>query len=256
VYKYGDTFSKMMDGTSAWVLEINPYEDKKSPVLLNVQGKVAYKQNKLTLTEVKAEVGTEVDVQVLLPQNKKVKQVTVNGKKKRFTQNGNLVSIHCQFEGSYFAHNQAITEYDPEFNSNTVKTSFKIPKRIFTQLTERKKEWNINWTEDDLLCTWLAPERLLLYIQIAEPDWMMETSMKINGKPVAVKKAYSSRTPGSLKLGKGNNTFTGFYVDVSDLKPDHEYQIELELPKSLKPGQFQGMFFENVETEYTSKIAK
>jgi hypothetical protein len=38
------------------------------------------------------------------------------------------------------------------------------------------------------------------------------------------------------------------------LKPEVEYQVEVELPSTLKPGQFQGVFFENVESEYTGKI--
>jgi hypothetical protein len=72
---------------------------------------------------------------------------------------------------------------------------------------------------------------------------------------VAVKKAYSSRTPGRLQFGKGHNTFTGFYVDVSTLQSDREYEVEVRLPAGLKPGQFQGLFFENVETEYTGELA-
>jgi hypothetical protein len=114
---------------------------------------------------------------------------------------------------------------------------------------------SINGTEEDLECTWLAPERLLLYVQIAEPDWQMEAAMTIDGGPVTVKKAYSSRTPGRLRMGKGHNTLTGFYTDVSGLKPEREYEVEVTLPSGLKPGQFQGLFFENVETEYTDVLA-
>ena len=91
-------------------------------------------------------------------------------------------------------------------------------------------------------------------IHIAEPDWKMNAAMKIDGRSVEVKKAYSSRTPGRLQMGKGHNTFTGFYVDVSDLQPDREYEVEVTLPNGLKPGQFQGLFFENVETEYTDRL--
>ena len=50
-------------------------------------------------------------------------------------------------------------------------------------------------------------------------------------------------------------TFVGFYADVSLLSPDREYRVELELPP-LRPGQFQGLFFENVETEYTDVITR
>jgi hypothetical protein len=34
-------------------------------------------------------------------------------------------------------------------------------------------------------------------------------------------------------------------------RPDMDHRLELETPTGLKPGQFQGVFFENVETEYT-----
>jgi len=255
VFRYGDEISLMMDGTTAWVLEVQPAQKSALPLLFNVRGKVKYEYEHqwLEITRVQGEVGTAADIQVLLPRGINVKRVTVNGQNITFYQQGQIVSAKCRFAGQYFGHNQAVTTYNPSFNGRTVKAEFVIPERIFTQLTEREKKWSIDWTQKDLECTWLAPERLLLYIQIAEPDWKMETSVNLNGKPVEVKKAYSSRTPGCLKMGKGHNTFVGFYSDISDLKPDKKYQIELTLP-DLKPGQFQGLFFENVETEYTADI--
>ena len=42
---------------------------------------------------------------------------------------------------------------------------------------------------------------------------------------------------------------------MSDLKPGRRYEVEVTLPDGLKPGQFQGLFFENVETEYTDLLA-
>ena len=81
----------------------------------------------------------------------------------------------------------------------------------------------------------------------------VEIGNLVEGKRV-VKKAYSSRTPGRLQFGKGHNTFTGFYADLSDLRPGREYEVEVRLPANLKPGQFQGLFFENVETEYTDEL--
>lgn len=253
-YVYGEKFSKMMDGTSAWILEISPYKDNKKVVLFNVPGQAEFKNNTLKLNEVRGEIGTKTEIDVLLPNTKKVNKVIVNGQELNFSQKGKFVKIDCQFAGKYFSHNYAVTKYDSLFNGDIVKASFTIPERIFNQLKERKKKWSIDWIKQDLQCTWLAPERLLLYIQIAEPNWKMDVSMKLNGKPIEVKKAYSSRTPGRLKLGKGHNTFTGFYVDISNLKADVEYQVEVTLPSSLKPGQFQGIYFENVETEYTDEI--
>ena len=58
------------------------------------------------------------------------------------------------------------------------------------------------------------------------PDWKMEAAIRLNGTPVELKKAYSSRTPGRLQVGKGHNTFTGFYADVSDLHAGRTYRSE------------------------------
>ena len=42
-------------------------------------------------------------------------------------------------------------------------------------------------------------------------------------------------------------------ADVSLLEPDRPHRFELEIP-AVKAGQFRGVFFENVETEYTTVI--
>jgi hypothetical protein len=65
---------------------------------------------------------------------------------------------------------------------------------------------------------------------------------------VELKKAYSS-----VRVNRRN--FVGFYADVSGLQADVEHRWELETPTGLKPGQFQGVFFENVETEYAKPDA-
>jgi len=77
----------------------------------------------------------------------------------------------------------------------------------------------------------------------------MQVSLRLDGRAVALKQAYTSVSTTFAKHVK-RNTFVGYYADVSDLVPDHEYRVELNLPK-LRPGQFQGLFFDNVETEYT-----
>ena len=75
-------------------------------------------------------------------------------------------------------------------------------------------------------------------------------SMKINGQPYELKQAYNSIYPG------GRQTYIGWYADVASLKPDTKYQVEVTLPDGLLPGQFQGVYFDNVETEYTQALAK
>lgn len=254
IWNYGDVASIPMDGTSTLVLELTPAPDKiTEPILFNAQGKVKLQGSKLILTEVKGEVGTRERLLVMLPSGHELSSLSVNDRPFTFKKTGNIVEINVGFKGTYFSHAQQIGKYDPGFSGTDVAATFEIPGRIFAQLRARKEKWPIAWIKEDHLCTWLVPERLLLYVQIAEPDWQMDVEMKIDSRDVEVKKAYSSITPGMLKQGKGHNTFVGFYTDISGIEPDKEHKIELTLPK-LKPGQFQGIFFENVETEYTTIV--
>ena len=255
VFRYGDACRIILDGTTALILEVQPARKQNVPQLFNLRGQANLDVDVLRLSGVQGEIGTEAEALVILPHDRRIRRVTVNGRNLDFEKRGRVITVLCRFRGDYFAHNQAVTTYDPSFDGTSVSATFDIPRRIFEQLNNRKSVWSFDWTEEDLECTWLAPERLLLYLQIAQPDWKMNAEMKINGEPVLVKKAYSSRTPGRMRLGKGHNTFTGFYVDVSDLEPDREYSVDVRLPEGLKPGQFQGLFFENVETEYTIELA-
>lgn len=50
-------------------------------------------------------------------------------------------------------------------------------------------------------------------------------------------------------------TFSAFCADVSHLQPDTRYEVEVALPGSLRPGQFQGLFLEKVPTEFTDQLA-
>jgi hypothetical protein len=125
--------------------------------------------------------------------------------------------------------------------------SFVVPERIMQQLAKRRELWPIPWTKEDYQTTWLAPERLLLFVQFAEPDDTMELQMSLDGSPVELTRAYAS-------VREHAESFVGFYADLSRLTPDATHTIHLTLPK-LDPGHFQGVFFDNVETEYTDQLA-
>ena len=60
-------------------------------------------------------------------------------------------------------------------------------------------------------------------------------------------KAYASVRP-------NRRNFVGFYADISTLSPDAGHRLEREVPAGLKPGQYQGVFVENVETGYTKPV--
>ena len=98
-----------------------------------------------------------------------------------------------------------------------------------------------------LLAPWTAPHRLLLFVNVAEPVDGMRVTLTIDGKPVALTRAYTSAHPQAV-----GNTFVGWYADVSALEPEKPHAFEIELPP-LAPGQFQGLFLDNVEAEYTEE---
>jgi hypothetical protein len=249
VWSYGDTVTREMDGGSAMVIGIEPAEPSRSATLFNSPGSGEIEGGVLRLTGVLGEAGARQNLLVSSPNSEKVKSVLVNGQELRWSRgSGGLIEVPVTFAGEPFRHYQQIDQYNPAFTGGAVTSAFRIPQRIFEQLDARRQAWPIPWTPEDYRSTWLVPERLLLYVQLAEPDDRWTASLQIDGRPVELHKAYAS-----VRANRRN--FVGFYADVSTLAPGQEHTLQLELPRSLQPGQFQGVFFENVETEYTSKIA-
>ena len=248
VWTAGDRVSLTMDGQSARVLEISPAPAApSSPVLFGAPGHATLAGGELTLTGVRGETGTSATLLVWLDAAGPVSSVRVNGVEAAFTRPADrLVAATVAFAGAPFRHGQQAGAYDPRFAGGTLRGTFTIPARVFDQLRARQRAWPIPWTSEDYGTTWLAPQRLLLYVQIAEPDDRWEASLAVDGRVVELKKAYTA-------VRVYRRTFVGFYADVSLLDADRKHTFELTLP-TLKPGQFQGLFFENVETEYTDVI--
>ncbi len=249
-WSWGDTVTREMDGGSALVLGIEPEEATDDPRIFNVPGTGVVDNDVLRLTGVSGEAGTRETILVSLPDSGKVSSVEIDGAVFPFTQvKSGLIAVPVAFAGAEFHHYQQVDKYDPSFTGGPVHAAFRVPRRVFDQLEARRKAWPIPWTEEDYRSTWLAPERLLLFVQLAEPDDQWTAALKIDGQPVELKKAYAS-----VRAFRRN--FVGFYADISRLAADAEHTLDLELPKALKPGQYQGVFFENVETEYTTQVAR
>ena len=209
----------------------------------------------LTLAGVRGEAGTAATALVTLTatEARSLKAVRVNGVEAAHDpaipagpEGLVAVRVPLRFAGAPFGQYQQVGEYDPAFAGGRWSGRFNVPQRILDQLAARQNAWPIPWTAEDYRTTWLAPQRLLLFVQIAEPDDRWEATLRIDGKVVELKKAYTA-------VRVARRTFVGFYADLSLVAPDREHSIELELP-TLRPGQFQGVFFENVEPEYTSAL--
>ncbi len=248
LWSYGDTVTMLLDGHSAAVLEIQELTaPAPGPMVLNLPASVVLVGDTLRITRASGEMGTTERVQVLVRESRQVKRLLVNGREVPIASRGdNLIEADVSFEGTWLPRDPQIGAFIPEFTGGTYVASFTVPKRVFDQLAARRASWPIPWTAEDLKTPWLAPERLLLYVQIAEPDDKWEATLRIDGMPVALEKAYSA-------VRAVPSTFVGFYADVSSLTPDTEHKLELVLPP-LRPGQFQGVFLQNIEPEYTEKL--
>jgi hypothetical protein len=248
-WKAGSEVVLPMGGAEARVLEVFPAPaEVAEPALFNVCGALAFKGGRLTLTGVSGEPGTTREALVLLPKGLTVRVMSVNSVPYPFKQNRDMVPFTVRFAGKAFTRLQRLGKYDPNFAGGTIKEKFSVPARVFKQLADRKAGWPVAYTDDDFKAPWLGPWRLLLFVSIAEPRDTLDVSVKIGGQPVAVQKAYNSVYPHSAE-----RTYLGSYIDLSGLKPDTLYEIEVMIPP-LPPGYFLGLFVENVEPDSTERL--
>ena len=244
----GDVVHLALDGTSAMVFELTPEGEVQQPVLFNaaalhstVPPTAEMKGSNLTVAHAAGEPGTVQTLGVLLPAGAIVSNMTINGDAVKFNQSGNYVEAKVQFKGQRFAQAEEI-KVAPAANDSLAGT-FVVPQRVFDQLAARKRAWPIPWTKEDYESTWLAPERLLLFVQFADGSDSMAVTGMLDGQPLDLRPAYSSiRTDPAC--------FVGFYVDLSRIAPDVQHTIELRVPQ-VKPAQLQGIFFDNVTPQLT-----
>ena len=114
------------------------------------------------------------------------------------------------------------------------------------QLHARAQAWPISWTREDYKTTWLAPERLLLFVQAAEAKDTMSADATLDGHPLLFKRAYTSTRVHSA-------AFVGLYADLSKITPGAPHKLYMKL-RGMDPGKLQGVFFDNVEPELTAQL--
>jgi hypothetical protein len=248
----GDLVRLALDGTSATVIELLPDEKVSHPILFNaaalhsaIQPGLELKGGALSFLHAAGEPGTFQKLGALLPLASKVSSVTVNGTPVQFTQSGSYVETEVKFKGTRFAQAQEIALSQSEDGSLT--GAFMVPQRILDQLAARKLKWPIPWTREDYESTWLAPERLLLFLQLADENDSITVTGKLDGQQLVIKPAYSSSRVDVP-------CFVGFYADLSKTSPDVQHTIELRIPQ-MEPGHLRGVFFENVTSQLTESLA-
>lgn len=248
VWDFGDEVELPLHGTTATVVEVLPADAaKETTPLFNAPDEthpnVSVQGHTLRLTNVAGEPQETMEVGVLLPADTSISEMFVNGRSKQFEQHGRYVSTQAQFRGVPFTQAQ---EVKLTTTGGTLSGSFVVPSRVFSQMEERRKAWPIPWTHDDYDTTWLAPERLLLFIPFATPSDEPKISADLDGKPLPLTKAYSS-------VRSRQGSFVGFYADLSQLQADVEHHLSLHIPPNATDG-FQGVYFDNVEPMLSTDI--
>jgi hypothetical protein len=137
------------------------------------------------------------------------------------------------------------------FTGAWFNTTFTIPAAIEQQLRARAQKYPISWTRHDLSATWLAPDRLLMTVFLSKPQIKAPVRMWINATEVTVGKASNSK---DAPASASQNTFLGYFYDASALDIGVAHKVSVLLPDSPDIG-LQGLFWENIETEYTAEIA-
>lgn len=253
LWKRGDIFELPLDGTSATVLEIVPATEMSQPLVFNAAAIDASEQPSVTIsgttvavTHAAGEPGRAAEIGVLLPRDLRVSSFRINGTSQPFAQHGRYVEAKVRFQGAPFAQAQQISVHiDAE---GAMTGSFVVPQRVFAQLAARERQWPIPWTPDDYQTTWLVPSRLLLFVQFADGTDAMNPSIQIDGKPIALKAAYSS-------VREHAASFVGFYADLSSTAPGVRHTIQVKMPQAAR-AKLQGIFFDNVEPQFSETLAQ
>lgn len=248
-WRRGQSVAVAMPGAEAMVLQIEPVAPvPMAPRLMGAAGQAEVVGGELRLRDVVGEVGTDRTLRIALPQAERLKGCVVAGAPAAFTQVGDVVDVAVHFAGEPFARCQQVGGHDPAFAGGTFRGKAAVPAWVFAQLAARRAAWPVDYDADDLRAGYLGSHRLLLYVQVAEPDDEMRPILRVDGAVVPLQAAYSSIVRSNPK-----HTFVGWFADLSTLTADVEHTFEVDLP-ALRPGQFQGLFFDTVVTATTAVV--
>lgn len=234
---YGNNITFLLDGQSVTVYQIMFISIVSQPILLGISGNAVLEDlNTVRIEGVYGEAGTTTTrpIVVILSNTTSISHVYLNGNEKQFQQNHQFVTLtdSLTFPDFYLPRSAPIL-------NNTLK----ISDLLLQQLQTRQFQYPISWNDKELNdASWLDPHRLLLFICILHPNDQWTITAQINDTSVNVHKGYNTRDH------IDRDRFMGFYIDLTNIvkQANVEYSITVNLPQ-LNPGQFQGLFLENIE---------
>ena len=251
LWHFGDSVPLDLDGTSATVLEVVPAAKTdisasvfNADTLNGAKPQVQVQGASVKVEHGAGEPGSTTELGLMLSDTQPISAVSVNGKKMPFVQHGRYLGIPASFAGTRFRQAQQVNlQRDPD---GSLRGSLILPARVLEQLKRRSTAWPIPWTAEDKKTTWLAPERLLLFVQAAEPQEGMTAQATLDGKPLLFRHAYTSTRVHAPAL-------VGLYADLSAVQSDVKHTLSLHLD-GMGSSTLLGVFFDNVEPQETTEV--
>jgi hypothetical protein len=270
-WKYGEVVQVSVLGSDARVLALTkdaqPAARVSHATMLGAE--ITESVSGVDLTEVTGPSGQELIVSTDLGAPR-LAHVSANGVRCGTTSSPK-VDVVIQMAGEPVYRAMPISPDKPpqSFTGGWFNTTFIIPSAVKQQLHQRDVKYPIPWTHtnasgscglphcvDDSKATWLIPSRLLLYPFLTNVTSTMVVDLFIDGKTIALQRSFNSRGHGASRTTQGTrkSCFLGFYYDASHVEAAKSHDVAIHFP-ALQQGSFQGLFWENIETEFTSEIA-
>ena len=262
-----------MAGKSALVLRIGFGKAADAPLVLGTEGSASFDAatGHLRLTGLRAERGTTRALRVTgLGATTAVKTVSANSlllppsTVERAGAADLTTSLRFGAEADAFAQSQELVgtwDAAGSFSSDALL----VPAWVFAQLKALNASYPVKWLPNDLSASWLSPGRLLLFLEasaVAAPEPGLprvnsdcalsvnaSVTTTVDGAAIPVLKSYNCR---GLQRP---DCFSGFYYDLTALKPDVKHKFELKIGGGLGPKvPSLRLFFDNVSPETTTDV--
>ena len=259
-WAHGAAVAVRVDGSDARVLKLTKVS---APTAATTAGKAATLQvvgaaaahavaagsSTVALRGVSGPTGTQVDLRVLGSSDAHT-EVTIDGRKcaTAKTNAAGELAVTATFRGDVVQHAMPISPdaVPPQpWAGGWLNTTFTVSAAMKAQSAARQAAYPIDWTPAEYKATWLVPARLLIYAFIIRPAQTMKVELMVDGKAVEVSQSYNSRALTHAR------TFLGFYFDASNMAVGSPHSLSINVEKGV---DFQGLFWENLETEHTNQV--
>ena len=152
-----------------------------------------------------------------------------------------------------FTHSQAVSgmSYNDTrgFAGGLLSGTVSVPASVLAQLAARAQLYPVPWAAEDAAVPWLAPARLLVFLDAPTLPPTAAITATLSGAPLPVQLAYNCRSQ------RAPACFTGWWLDLTAAgvaEGGVDYALQLSLPEGMGLGAFAGAYYDNVDTVFTA----